>query len=236
MQVFAFGDVHGCCSRLAQLLQEADILDRTGHWKAKDTEVIGVGDYIDRGPEVAGVIDLLVRLQAEAPPHNSKMVCLRGNHEQVMLDAAGGDLDNLYFWQELGGGETLRSYGTTMAEYANNPQKVIPAKHWSFITTLPLTHRVADSLFVHAGVDLQRPFEQQDAHTLMEIRHWWHGQPEWIERRCGAKRVVFGHTPHKEVTPYLQGRAIAIDTGAVYGGKLSLIEVNSDGWRLVGQA
>lgn len=236
MRVLAFGDVHGCYDRLLKVLGAAGVVDPEGHWTAGDALLIGLGDYIDRGPDSNRVIDLLMRLRGEAEAQGGQAVSLRGNHEQAMLDAAAGNKGDLEFWELLGGQATLQSYGTTLEEYAATPQQVIPEAHLRFLNSLPYTHRAAESLFVHGGVDLSRPLEEQDPSVLMEIRRWWVGQPEWVEQRCGARRVVFGHTPHKDVTSYLDGRAIAVDTGAVYGGKLSLIEVDNDGWKLAAQA
>jgi serine/threonine protein phosphatase 1 len=136
---FAIGDVHGCFDKLEALLLACDRV-RDG----RDVRYVFIGDYIDRGPDVRKVIDLLMHKQLS---EGSRFICLRGNHEQMLIvAAAGGRSDrDLMTWWANGGEQTLDSYGV------NDPSS-LPAAHLEWIKALPLRFSDQKRLFVHAGI------------------------------------------------------------------------------------
>ena len=175
--------------------------------------MVFVGDYIDRGPRSREVVDYLLRR-----PY--RCVFLMGNHERMLLNFLGGEDEDLYLHN--GGQEALRSYG-------GDPED-IPASHLSFFQTLRPTYETPDYLFVHAGIRPMIPLAEQSIHDLIWIRH------EFI-RFIGTypKPVIFGHTPLRQVL-MVEDR-IGIDTGCVYGGKLTCLKlpqreiIQVPGWR-----
>ncbi|HSB72871.1 MAG TPA: metallophosphoesterase family protein [Candidatus Methylomirabilis sp.] len=166
-----------------------------------EDRLIFIGDYIDRGPHSREVVELLLGL-----PH--RCIFLLGNHEKMLLDyLAGGDSD-LYLLN--GGLSTLESYGGDPAN--------IPQAHLSFFRSLRPMYDTPDYLFVHAGIRPLVPLEQQAVHDLVWIRQEFY---QFVGRF--PKPVVFGHTPMRHVL--LAEDRIGIDTGCVYGGKLTCLRL-----------
>jgi serine/threonine protein phosphatase 1 len=204
-RLFAIGDIHGCVDELSTMLNA--IAPVHG-----DT-VVFVGDYVDRGPAVRHVIELLL----EYARGEAEYVFLKGNHEDMMLSYLG--LDGHYGESFLlnGGTPTLESYG--LAEGAPALEG-IPPDHLDFLRTLATSYLHPPYLFVHAGISPLRQLEEQTVEDMLWIRQEFIFNPHPV----GAT-VVFGHTPMRAVMidlPYKLG----IDTGLVYGGKLSCIEFN----------
>ena len=207
---YAVGDVHG---RL-DLLELA--FDRiAAHAGAREHRVVMLGDYVDRGPESAGVIDFLIRRQA-----GGDVVCLKGNHEDMMLRALAGDDGALRSWLANGGLETLRAY-RTLADA--DPGRSIPAAHLDWLSNLPLSATDAHRIYVHAGVEPGVPLPDQDEATLMWIRG------PFLRAPVGAfeAHVVHGHTPLWDgkpdpAQPELLAHRTNLDTGAWFTGVLSV--------------
>jgi len=166
-----------------------------------DEEVVFIGDYIDRGPQAREVVDYLLSLPFSC-------VFLRGNHEQMLLDFLAGQNEEVFLLN--GGAATLRSYGGD----ADN----IPAEHLRFFRSLRLQYETPDFLFVHAGMRPLVPLEQQEAKDLLWIRQEFY---QFVG--TFPKPVVFGHTPLKQVM--LAADRVGIDTGCVYGGKLTCVKL-----------
>lgn len=205
-RLFAIGDIHGCVDELAVMLNA--IAARAG-----DT-VIFVGDYIDRGPASCDVVDLLIGY-AGGP---ASTVFLKGNHEDMLLDFIGlpGHYGDVFVFN--GGTQTLESYNCTTAEPAELVAS-LPRAHREFFEGLRNSHESAGYFFVHAGVMPGRPMVEQSVEDLLWIRQEFIFQ----EHDLGVT-VVFGHTPMRTVMvdpPF----KIGIDTGLVYGGKLSCVEL-----------
>src|SRR5216684_3695385 len=204
-RLFAIGDIHGCADELAVLLKA--LAPRRG-----DT-IVFVGDYIDRGPDSLGVIELLLELQAGA----AKAVFLKGNHEDMMLNFMGfpGHYGEAFLFN--GGIQTLASYGIVEDAVPQAGQS-IPASHLEFLKALANSYRQPPYLFVHAGIRPGVAFADQEVEDLLWIRHEFIFCPHQLD-----VTVVFGHTPMRSVMvdpPYKVG----IDTGLVYGGNLSCVE------------
>ena len=205
-RILAIGDIHGCRDQLEKLL------GRIAYDPAADTLVF-VGDYIDRGPHSRGVIDTLLKLKASCPG----MVCLKGNHEAMLLDYyLEGRGEQQFFWN--GGLATLDSYGLTPADIRSG--RGLPEDHLDFLRSLPLYHEAGDCLFVHAGLRPGVPLASQSPADLLWIRY------EFIDSEADfGWTVIFGHTPLP--APLIEAHKIGIDTGAVYGGRLTCVELPS---------
>jgi len=161
-----------------------------------------LGDYIDRGPDPKGVIDYLLTLQGN-------VTFLMGNHERMFLDYLEGRDKLLFLFN--GGNATLRSYGSPAH---------VPETHRRFLKNLLPYYETEDYLFVHAGLRPGIPLEEQDPEDLLWIRGKFIYHPEPY-----PKPIIFGHTPMEEVL-MLPDR-IGIDTGCVYGGKLTCLVLPS---------
>lgn len=84
-RVVAIADVHGAFTQLVALLRSAELLDDTLSWSGGRTHLVSLGDLVDRGPDSRRVLDLLIRLQGEAPASGGQVHVLLGNHEVMNL-------------------------------------------------------------------------------------------------------------------------------------------------------
>lgn len=204
---FIVGDIHACPQELETLLSALALqpADR----------VVFLGDYIDRGPGAREVIEVLLGLQAE---ESCQLTFLKGNHDDMFLDFLGyGGCHGDAFLRN-GGGQTLLSYGCDPAVAGTELTEQIPETHRQFFRSLDLYFSAGDVLCVHAGVDPGRPLVDQSPEDLLWIRTDFIDKPHPL-----PYTIVYGHTPQREVRfalPY----AVGIDTGLVYGGKLSCFE------------
>jgi serine/threonine protein phosphatase 1 len=198
---YAVGDIHGSFIKLEKLLQHC-----MAHCGASASRMIFLGDYVDRGGHSREVVDLLMALQASAP---EDVVCLRGNHEDMLVAAAqqGGTYE--VHWLLNGGDATLGSYGiTTPAE--------IPPTHLAWFASLPLAFTDEQRLYVHAGVMPGIGLDRQTKEHALWIR-----EPFLSDPRDHGMFVVHGHTPSRSGTVELRPNRLNIDTGAYYGGPLT---------------
>jgi serine/threonine protein phosphatase 1 len=201
---FAIGDIHGCLDKLMALMGLIDI-----DWGVD--ALVFMGDYIDRGPDSRKVVDYVMGLREK----HERVVCLRGNHEAMFLNYLDRREEEIFLCN--GGRNTLRSYG--ILPDAEDRKAMIPPKHIEFFRTLLPFYETEEYLFVHAGVRPGIPMELQDPFDLIWIRH------EFFLSSHGLKKsVVFGHTPSRG-EPFVGEKMIGIDTGAVYGGKLTCLEL-----------
>jgi len=196
------GDIHGCLDMLKRLV------DKIG-WDPGADRLIFIGDYIDRGENSKGVIDFIIELKKDS----QFVQCLIGNHEQMFLDyLSGSDLNSFIM---NGGLTTLRSYKQAQRE-AGEP--LIPASHLDYLTSLVTMVELDEYYVVHAGFRPGRPVEEQDLFDMVWIRD------EFIYSNYDfGKTVIFGHTPL--YAPMVLESKIGIDTGAVYGNRLTCLEV-----------
>ena len=204
-KIFAIGDIHGCLEKLEDLLGQL-IIDR------QNDTLVFIGDYIDRGKYSREVVDYLIRLQREY----KNVICLRGNHEQMFLNYLDGVNEGLYLGN--GGRATLDSYGILLSDNPEARKVKIPEAHLNFFRLLLPYHETDHYIFVHAGLRPELPLREQVIDDLLWIRF------EFIESENDfGKTVVFGHTPMKNLL--MNRNKIGIDTGAVYGGKLTAVEL-----------
>ena len=212
--IIAIGDVHGQRAHLEQALD----------WIAVDAEARGaplvfLGDYIDRGPDSRGVIDLIIDLQS-----SRDVTCLMGNHEAEMLrflDVMHGEMpatDTGKFWLAEGGGgrQTLMSYGVhgnidhDFKELQAKSLAAIPENHIHFLNDLPRSFETEMYFFAHAGIWPGIDLSDQDPEDLIWIR-----EPFLMNPHDHGKLIIHGHTPIS--FPAFYGNRVNCDGGAAFG-------------------
>jgi len=220
VRVYAVGDIHGrvdLLDRLHTMILEdaADI--RPGFEKV----VVYLGDYLDRGLYSRELLDLFL----DDPLAGFESVHLRGNHDQCFLDFLV-DPETEASWLRFGGDATVYSYGVRipddmppdvrMVYIRDRLLETVPQRHLAFLANLELAWEIGDFLFVHAGINPERPLSKQTPEDLMWIR----GAFLESDRDFG-KVVVHGHS----VTgvPEIRQNRIGIDTGACYNNNLTCV-------------
>jgi serine/threonine protein phosphatase 1 len=213
-RIYAVGDIHGRADLLIETMQRID--DDISRRPIAYAVEIYLGDYVDRGPDSKGVIDLLA---ARLVRNNA--ICLRGNHEDL-LERFLDDALVLDYWLKLGALHTLASYGVApSADGAESADELrqrfcqnFPRAHEMFLRCLKPWVCCGDYLFVHAGIRPKVSFDRQSMNDLLWIRD------EFLSSDHNhGKRIVHGHTtvPH----PDIRANRINIDTGAWRSGNLA---------------
>ncbi len=228
-RVYAIGDVHGRLDLLDRLVERilADAKDRP----AGLCTLVTLGDYIDRGPNSAAVLDRLIDFASPA----IRLVALAGNHEESMLRFLD-DISVGPTWLYYGGSETLRSYGVAAPRHADEPATLrrlqdelksrLPRRHRDFLTGLPASHVAGDYMFVHAGIRPGVPLAAQARDDLLWIRD------EFLRSEADhGKVVVHGHTIAPEAE--LCRNRIGLDTGAFATGRLTCVVLEAASQRLL---
>jgi serine/threonine protein phosphatase 1 len=221
---FAVGDIHGRADLLARML---DRLEAEPGSCPRPPVVIFLGDYIDRGPDSAEVIELL-RL---GRPEGFERRFLKGNHEAAMLGFLADPVRHRQ-WLSHGGLDTLVSYGVELPSLGSGPDALLqcaralrerlPAWDEQFFNALERYAVMGDYLFVHAGVNPNAPLEQQTDADLFWIRDKFLDDTNILPHR-----IVHGHTP--EASPYADSRRVGVDTGAYASGVLTAARFEGDG-------
>lgn len=220
-RIFAIGDIHGRRDLLGRLLEQIKELRQIS--PADDTFVF-LGDYIDRGADSRGVIDLILSL-----PADWNMVFLRGNHDQSLLDFLG---DPLFYraWRSFGAPETLLSYGVRPPRFDDPEECVVardeliracPSAHIEFFHGLRLLYEDGDYVFAHAGIRPGVALGRQRGEDLMWIRDDF-----LMSNRLFDKIVVHGHTPTEK--PVRRPNRLGVDTGAYATGRLTAAILEGD--------
>lgn len=222
MRTFAVGDIHGHSQKLRRLV--AELQERAEPGDA----LVFVGDYVDRGPESRMVVEQILELRRggwEGP-----VTCLKGNHEELLLDfLSRRPRYEPGIWIQNGGRETLLSYSGTKDPRAFAAS--LPPAHVEFFQGLLSWHGDENGIYVHAGI---RPGVSPD--DSLDDDLLWIREP-FIESDYEWDRVVvFGHTPQFDRTagpileptrlpwaPLNRPEKIGIDTGAAYGGPLTAV-------------
>lgn len=210
MRRFVIGDIHGCIATLEALLwQQLRI--------RPEDELYFLGDYIDRGPESKAVVDLLLTLQQQG----YQVTCLRGNHEQLLLDAYASE-DALLLWLLNGAATTLRSFRI------RHPRE-LPEHYRAFFAALPYFVVLEEFVLVHAGLNFRLPDPFADRHAML-----WDRSEDADPARLGGRRLIVGHTPLPlpALRRTLTRNKIFLDGGCVYGrasglGYLCALELKS---------
>lgn len=197
-RIFAIGDIHGCLDKLQGLMKILPIDP------GQDTLVF-VGDYIDRGPASREVIDYVLDLKVKI----SNIVFLMGNHEKMFLDYLNHI--NPYLFILNGGQKTIEAY-------SKKGRFLLPPDHHDFLGSLRLIYETEEYIFVHAGLLPGVPLTDQKPEDILWIREAF-----FCSMYDFGKKIIFGHTPFTE--PLVIENKIGIDTGAVYGNKLTCVEL-----------
>ena len=208
--VYAVGDIHGRLD-LLQAIEGLIAEDITARPSERAT-VCHLGDYIDRGPQSAQVIEHL------SATENASLnrVFLKGNHEDRMLEFLAKPDQQGAGWLDYGGREALASYGVLVGDEViagdwvrvrDDLQERLPAAHLAFLRALRLAFVWRGYVFVHAGLNPDRPMSAQAPHDLM-----WIKEPFQSSTRAWPRRVVHGHVVGPE--PVFRANRIGIDTGA----------------------
>ena len=208
-------DIHGELEKFDQLLEKAE-------FDSNEDQLILLGDYVDRGSDPCGVLKRVIELSEQGA------IVLRGNHDDMMIAAVDNKPDAWARWEKNGAIHTLRSYDPSI-EKMKIPNSDTFKQHVSFIKMLDYYYETDNYIFVHAGVDPDKPIEETDPSILVWIRDPFHIGYQ------GEKTVVFGHTP----TSYFHGKGnndvyfgknniIGIDGGAVFEGQLNCLELETN--------
>jgi serine/threonine protein phosphatase 1 len=205
MRTLAIGDIHGCFTALKALVEFVPF--------RSDDRLIALGDYVDRGPDTAAVLDWLI----EYRKHHD-LIALRGNHELMMLRARESPLA-LECWLACGGDNALRSY----SHFGDEGRLVdVPEAHWEFLEEhLEAGYETDRHLFVHANAYPDVALAEQP-----DVMLYW--EPcEFPARHQSGKVMICGHTSQKSGHPRTWGHAVCIDTWACGRGWLTCLEPES---------
>jgi len=198
-RTIVIGDIHGCFDELIDLLDLVNL--------RADDRIVAVGDLIVKGPKDSDVLDRFI--------DDKRFSSVIGNHDRVLRQHWRGEPVRL-----------TQAQKNTAAELASNR-----ARYFSFLRSLPYMIELGDHLVVHAGVRPGVPLAEQMASDLTTLRTMGadpsqrKGTP-WYDVYSGEKIVLFGHWPAAD--PRRADRAIGLDTGCVYGGRLSAYIVESN--------
>lgn len=229
LRLYVIGDIHGRADLLERLL---DSIDR--HRSALDSsqsQLVFLGDYVDRGLQSRQVIDRLISLQQREPT----TIFLKGNHDATLFDFLRNPAV-LNTWRNYGGLETLESYGIRVLELLRQDEtasgirnrfvSIMPDSHRTFFADLEPYAIAGDYLFVHAGLRPGLPIEKQSDDDLLWIRD------DFLSSRQNfGKIIVHGHTPSER--PEIFSNRIGIDTGAYMTGVLTCLVLEADTRRFI---
>lgn len=196
-RTIAIGDVHGCADEFEALLDKLKI-------KAKD-QVIQVGDLVNRGPDSHRTIKIARKFKVQA---------IIGNHELRLLNAR------------------KNKKGVILKDYDHSTYKQLTTSDWKFLKKMPkyIYLQNIDTVFVHGGFLPNIPWNKQTSQTITNVqvidkkgvavkRSEASITTDWIDLWSGSPFVIYGHTPRKNVLK--RKGTIGIDTGCIYGGRLS---------------
>ena len=221
---YAIGDIHGELLKL-QALYAKILRHRETHFEDSHLRLVCLGDYVDRGPDSAGVVEFLLHVSKQA---GIEVTCLAGNHEDLMIKALSSpNAQPFENWMAAGGDATLESY-------QRSDRYGLLHQHVDWLRTLPnisIDH-AARQIFVHAGV-LPDEFPQANGETCMWTRSTkFLNVANWKGSRLEGWTVVHGHTPVPRNDPEVHsgaGTRVNVDTGAVFGGRLSAAILTQEG-------
>jgi serine/threonine protein phosphatase 1 len=227
MRLYIIGDIHGRSDLLDRMVNAINRdIDKHG-WRENLT--ITLGDYVDRGPDSSGVLERLA-----SNPFPGGYVALRGNHE-VLFESFLYDGSGLNFWRQLGGLETLHSYGVPIndlmvgkgvEEAVHALNTVFPELHRAFLSSLQNSLSIGDYFFCHAGVRPKVSLDRQQVKDLLWIRD------EFLNsKRDFGKMVIHGHSPNE--WPQVRRNRVNIDTGAFATGRLTCLVIDGGQGRFI---
>jgi serine/threonine protein phosphatase 1 len=221
-RIYAIGDIHGCDRLLDRMIEaiERDI----GGLAPREALVVALGDYIDRGPGSREVIERLAH-----NPFPTDFIALKGNHE-ALLEEFLAKPETAGYWRQLGGLETMHSYGVDVANVmrgkfydaaAEALEQAMPPAHRDFLASLKVSLTAGRYFLCHAGIRPGVPLDRQSEDDLLTIR-----EPFLRSRIDFGKIVVHGHSPVEE--PELRPNRINVDTGAFMTGRLTCVVLEGE--------
>jgi serine/threonine protein phosphatase 1 len=218
MATYVIGDIHGRPLLVEQLIENVP-------WDLRNDKIVFLGDLIDRGNDAPAVVDIVMKLAKSNP----RVVVLRGNHEQMLLDCLDyGDLQWLI--PENGGLATLSAYGFELEDLKDVSDIKIPEDHVAFFRSLPFYHEDEQAIYVHAGLIPGEPASETDPDVLV-----WTRDLDFFKGYEG-KLCFFGHTPtqylprdgrSRKFGIYIHGGCVGLDTSGDSESPLSCIQVEN---------
>jgi serine/threonine protein phosphatase 1 len=205
MRTLAIGDIHGCSKALRTLLDAVK--------PGRDDVLVTLGDYVDRGPDSKGVLDMLIGLET-----TTNLKPLLGNHEILFLDALNRRIDP-EGWLRVGGAETIHSYSPDEPTLAWD--KVSP-QHVEFLSERCVRYFEDEkNLFVHANANAYFSLNDQSDDWLFWTRF------DDSYPHISGKRMICGHTAQKSGWPNVKPHAICLDTWVYGQGWLTCMDVEA---------
>ncbi len=221
-KLWVIGDIHGFSLSLSRLLDRIE--------PQPDDMIATLGDYVDRGPDSKGVLDRLLRLQKEC-----RLTALRGNHEAMLLELLERERQGILHrplwkswfskkkrleladWLELGGRQTLASYGMLTTRISQ-----IPDEHLEFIAGTPLYFETDRFIFAHAAYVAELAMKDQPVEALLYHRL----RVSVPEPHISGKTVYVGHSAQRNGEIFDKGHIVCIDTCLYGGGWLTAVELS----------
>lgn len=227
MRLYAIGDIHGCADLLKRM--HDTISDEIARDRPDDWRVILLGDYVDRGPDSARTLEMIVNMIEADPRH----IALCGNHDE-RFEAFLDDPSIADLFLQYGGDGTAASYGVTMATASADAlaachralNEAVPHAHRALLRSLPRSASFGDFFFCHAGIRPGVPLEAQDPHDLIWIR-----RPFLDSDALHPKLIVHGHSPVDQ--PEIKPNRVNLDTRAFSSGRLSALMMDGTEKRIV---
>ncbi|AMM50805.1 hypothetical protein TH61_05905 [Rufibacter sp. DG15C] len=197
MARYAISDIHGCLATFKAMVEQVLKLEPNDH-------LYLLGDYINKGPDSKGVLDYILHLQRSG----FQLTCLRGNHDQLLLDAIDKGVHTVWLTPEEQQA-TLQNFGVERFED-------IPVGYIQFIRSMSLLVVLDDYILIHAGLDFsQANLLATDSYTLLNIKRF---QPS--VRKLGKRILIHGHLPVSmaSIEKAVQQNRISVnlDAGCVY--------------------
>ena len=223
--LYVVGDVHGCFDLLNAALDRIETHLQTHG--VTGSKLVLLGDYVDRGPQSAQVLERIYTLQKNIP---DDVICLMGNHEKMMLEFIDDPAGKGARWLKFGGADTLLSYGISvpgkkadvedLTEASMALEETMPKGLQDWIRALPLSFQSGNIACVHAAMDPDDPPDVQSDRVLL-----WGHRDFMTTSRDDDIWVAHGHTIVK--SPSCQNNRIALDTGAYQSGHLSVAALST---------
>jgi serine/threonine protein phosphatase 1 len=202
-RIIAISDIHGCLAALETVLAAVG--------PRREDTIVTVGDYADRGPDVCGVLEMLVALGKQ-----TRLVPLLGNHDETMLNVYRGRMDLMADWLLFGGDATLASYGS------GKPADIWPT-HIEFLARCPLAFETARHFFVHANYRADMPLDRLPREVLL-----WESLKRHVPGpHVSGKTAIVGHTAQKNGEVLDLGHLKCIDTWCYGDGWLTALDVET---------
>jgi serine/threonine protein phosphatase 1 len=202
-RIIAISDIHGCLAALQAVLAAIE--------PSPEDTIVALGDFADRGPDVCGVLEMLIALSQQ-----TCLVPLLGNHDETMLNVCRGRMDLLADWLMFGGDATLVSYGSHF------PAAVWPT-HLEFLSRCPLTFETERHFFVHANYRVDMALDALPREVLI-----WESLKRHVPGpHFSGKTAIVGHTAQKSGEILDLGHLKCIDTWCYGDGWLTALDVES---------